>query len=46
MSAIATIVIPYAAYHKEHVARAYASAQAQTVSCDVVTFFDSTGRGA
>lgn len=41
-----SIAIPYAPYHEAVVHRATASAQAQTVSCDVIVYEDADGLGA
>ncbi len=46
MTALVTIVIPVASYHLTHVARAIASAQAQTVPCDILPLLDEHGHGA
>lgn len=46
MDTLATIVIPCAPYHETLVERAIASAQAQTVPCGIMPYFDHDGRGA
>lgn len=43
---IATICIPVGTYHESLYLDAFASAQAQTVECDVMLYFDREGRGA
>lgn len=41
-----TVVIPYASYHADSVARARRSVQSQTIPCDIVVIEDKEGNGA
>lgn len=43
---VATICIPVSYYHENIVERAIASANAQTIPCDVMVYFDKERRGA
>lgn len=46
MGAIASIIIPIAPWHVELAEQAIASAESQTVSCEVIPMLDTEGRGA
>ncbi len=46
MGAVASIIIPVAAHHVSIAEQAVASAEAQTISCEVITLLDTEGRGA